>query len=446
MNSLTLSDFKCEYEDINLPCTFCEQNGGLCIKKYGRKAQQLQSTITDVFTVNIPSDHRSLSPDQDTRYIQYFERMHQRHAGIGTYISVQTRSIPFLPAHRLSLRLSSETFRPIFLALAAFMEAKTTTNITREYLNQFYPRFIQAIEEQKYIDVFYSGFTNLVFSFMSEAPIPTVINHCNGLWNTFYKLQQGFLKVDDDELFMMETLLQVVLRSLILQNDSINPQDRRTWIEPMDKMLAFLDACTLNVYKPSTSLSHLNPSGSATGIVTLAIHLHLRLDQYLFHASPAEGNSEHVDSREQKLIRITSLRTVLDAIITAIEEFDCPEVRGIRDQLYHSSNVAYFQTSVIGTRRFFHFPDIPPPENVQNFCYHRFSLVVLYYSTLLLANTLSPDRSDENTIIAYSAAISLCRLCSMRTLCNCLAIRSLLLAGLVMTKNVHRESMCMTAV
>lgn len=443
MNFLTSSYFKCEYEDINLPCTFCKQDGGPCIKELGRNSQHLQSPIADMFMVDIPSEHISLTLDQDLRYIQYFERMHQVHEDGITYISVGTRRIPFLPTHRLSFCLSSETFRPIFLALASFMEAKRTTDIAREYLDQFYPRFRQAIEEQKYIDVFYSGFMNIIFSFMSGASIPTVINHCTCLWNTYYKLQQGMLNVHDDELSVMESLLQAVLRSLILQNDNTNPRDRRTWIEPMDKMLAFLGTYAVNVCKPSIPLSHLNPSSSASGIVTLAIHLHFRLDQYLFHASPVEGNSEHVDSSEQKSMRIISLRIVLNAIITAIEELDCPEVRRIKNQLYHSSNVAYLSTSIIGMRRFLHFPDIPKPENAQNFRYDRFALVVLYHSTLLMANSLS---IDDNTMIAYSAAVSLCRLCSMHTTCNSLAIRSLLLAGLVLTENVHKESTPMDAV
>jgi hypothetical protein len=442
----TLSDLKCEFEDINLPCTFCQRDGRICVKEFGPAAQQLQSPIENMFTVDIPSEHSSLTLDQDSQYIQYFERMHLVHADAGTYISVGTQSIPFLPTHRLPLCSLSETFRPIFLALAAFMEATKTTDITRKYLDQFDPRFTQAIEEQKYIDVFYSGYTNIIFSFMSGVSIPTVINQCTRLWNTYYKLQQGSeFNIDDNELSMMESLLQIVLRSLILQNDCINLRDRRTWIEPMDNMLAFLDTCDLNVYKPLVSLSP-PPSGLATGIVTLAIHLHFRLDQYFFLASPLEGNSEHVNSREQMSIRMMSLKVLLNAITTTIEELDCPEVRGIRDQLYHSSNVAYLSTLTTGTGRFIHFPDIPPPENAENFRYHHFALVVLYHSALLLANTLWSDPPNKNTTIAYSAAISLCRLCSMYTICNCLAVRSLLFAGLILTEDVHRESMRMTVV
>lgn len=394
---------------------------------------QVATTPSEVLEsrINIPNDCLSLQIDQDARFIRYFETQHQRHVGTRVLIAVQTGSIPFLPTHRRSLRLSSETFRCAFLVLASFMEARRTTEYTLQYLAKFYPQFIRAIEAEEYIDVFYSCFTNLVYCFMSDESIPIVINHCRGLWSSFNKLQEGALNVGDDELFVMESLLQVVLRSLVLQNDSLRPSERQTWVEPMEKLLVSLDTSRSNVYKPPTSPLLLNPSGFDTGIVTLAIHFHFRFDQYLFQARAVQRNSK----------RMVSLKNVLDKITTAIAKIECPEIQRLMDQIYHSSNVASLHLLAPERGGLLHYPNIPPPEEAQGFRYHRFALAVLYYSTLLVANTLSPDLAQKNKTVAFSAAISLCRLCSMSTICNCLAIRSLLLAGLVLAEKVHEDSM-----
>jgi hypothetical protein len=302
---------------------------------------------------------------------------------------------------------------------------------TAQLLHECYRQIVEAIKRENYLDVFYSTFILLVYCFMSKYSTIDILNHCTGLWDSFAKLQEREHTLGEDELDMMEMILQRVLQSFVQQNYNMTKQYRQILVEPMASLLKFLDSCNFE-----RELTYLSRYGSNRGLTTLAIHLHLSFDQYLFCVDSAQ-DSEHSVATKQYSDQITSLQRSLATIIVAIRNTYDLEIRTLTNQLNHNAKIKSFQSSAAEDLRLVQYQQ---PQESLAFLHKQFTIVVLYYSCVLIFNTLPPIYWYDNTG-AISAARVLSQLCLMPHICDCLAVRTLFLAGLVLTEAVDKDSM-----
>ena len=164
------------------------------------------------------SESDELNVDSSDALVRLFETVQLLHdSGFASVISVNMRTIPFIPLNRLH----SSSLRSAVLALATFLQIGATSDETLRRETRLCAETLAAIQEKDFVKVFYCCFIRCI-PFSLSKRFGDIQNECLGLSATFKEIRKLGI-VEPEELFIMESLLQWALHSLVHGDDTSVP-------------------------------------------------------------------------------------------------------------------------------------------------------------------------------------------------------------------------------
>jgi hypothetical protein len=257
----SLADSQCEYDSVEMSCTYCRTKGLVCgnkISASGWRSNQLLLK-TQLCTVNAAQPGKIALPRQIERceeeILTPFEErhIHSLHEGkfLFTFALLQLSRtdggrLEGALYRRFGPYVSSKPVRYGCILYSIFKagDAADTNSYHLIYLDHFYRAMRDAIERQEFADVAYGCYTACMYSLKVRRPVAEIARHAEA-----FRLSVRLLKVSgasvDEETFLLECMWEKLLwhmgRQLFFKS---NPTQ-----ECLNQLLHFAEPLLLSDYK-----------------------------------------------------------------------------------------------------------------------------------------------------------------------------------------------------
>lgn len=443
-----MTNEKCEYGNLDLPCSYCRLHGFQCTDKtLGPKKEAQNPSRIHSLRQSLLSIFRIRTADED--HLPPNHRMNIEH-----FYSFwpDSRSTPRLFRSRLGSRVAIElyntglpnsvlVYRFAIFVLMSFLK-NDPADETHRYLALYYQEAQKCINASSITEVVFASYLVAVYSLIGAATLQMAFDNCRRFCHAvaYLKLMST---AKGDEFIWIETLWQDLLSSLYHLHRAVVllklPEDPHHLTRSFQHLQGLLNDCSCLLVSEE-DISRL-PLSMTTEVIchkarALSVIMQFYLHHFLFQVTHTPNGVE-----DTKTLR-SELCSILDRIIRLISHLS-----NIADYIHHAySSTSESDSQISGmTCAFLNFPDVKPRglKSIAEAKVRDTALAILYTFARLVKSMLElPVGVDEalSTDIEQSA-IALCRLCatipvpSSTTMYTFLVKRTLFWAGLILTQS-----------
>jgi hypothetical protein len=336
-----ITDFKCEYVSIELPCKRCSQKQLPCgsqEKVWGERRERERSSQVQDGQLNMRlqynlgggsqntpiilrqprvPDNETLS-SQEGMYIRFaYERLFRFTFEAGSMDCLWLADSMF---RRFGPTLSSKPVRYAVLLYALSYQRYTTPSIDCQrllYLDQFYRSTRDAITSNAYADVMYACYSVCAHGLIAGQAVGELLKHFDGFLLSFQKLK-GSSTLTAEEYLSIHVMLGGLLCGVWVQcrhgQNMAWTRTRLTLVQELLKPVLPLQLAETTSYpsrcdEPSTvkARRYLKTEGLDTGLLFLQIYF----NQFFMRPKPSRED-QHRDS--------TALKLILEGLGSAMSE------------------------------------------------------------------------------------------------------------------------------
>jgi hypothetical protein len=282
-----------------------------------QKEDQAQYAI-----VNLPTPDDQYLAELEAQYLQFFFSKICSQSPFVTDFKMSFWSMDlFIPIHRTTFPILSQSLRYGVLAFAAFKRAGYRSPDTMEYMGRCYKHTSNAITKSEFVDIVYTTYCMVVLTLRLGESWKTISDHIVGFYLALNNVVTLGCGLSVEEWMLMEKLWHDLLWSISYSQRRPGFWDCELLRSQVGRVISVLEKSQFLLhtsvhFPPRPNLTDLSMRNK---INTLAIFMQYYFLQYLI-STPTHSSTAIVPQSQKGTNDLASLKQICQQIISIVPE------------------------------------------------------------------------------------------------------------------------------